>query len=132
MIMAVTLDTQAARLLAEIGFLGISRGLAEPSEVVFMALRRVRPDDEAPAIGLAMVALAQGAPDRAVAALRHARQSEAVLAFRSMAHAQIGEREIAEDLLAELEVGNAAEHLIEIARDALQTAAQPSALRLGR
>lgn len=130
--MAVWLDTQAARLLAEIGFLGISRGLIQPSEVVFAALARVRVEDDAPAIGLAMVALAQGAPDRAANVLQHARQSEPVMAFRAIAHAQLGERDIATDLLADLEAGNAPEHLLDIARDAIASAPTASALRIGR
>jgi len=117
--MAIGLDTAGARLLAEVGFLGISRGLAGPAEVVFAALGRLRPQDEVAAVGLAMVALAQGAPARAVAALRAAPQSEAVMAFRAVAHARLGERAVAQELLADLESGGAAPELIEIARGAV-------------
>ncbi len=125
--MGIEIDGATARLLAEIGFLGISRGLTGPSEVVFAALARLRPQDEVSAIGRALVALAQDAPDRAVAALRAVPQSEAVLAFRCVAHARLGERAEAEELLAELEVGGAPAELVEIGRGAL-AAAQASGL----
>lgn len=127
--MTISIDTQAARLLAEIGFLGIGRGLAGPAEVVFAALGRLRPQDEVAAVGLALVALAQGAPDRAIANLRAGPQTEAVLAFRCVAHARLGERAEAEELLEELESGGAPAELIEIARAALADAGAASGLR---
>lgn len=128
--MTIELTTRQARLLAEIGFLGLGRGLAEPAEVVFAALRRLRPQEEVSAIGVAMVALAQGAPDRAVTALRAGPQTEAVLAFRAVAHARLGERAVAAELLADLEAGGAAPELIEIARGALAVERGPAGLPL--
>jgi hypothetical protein len=120
--MAIELTTGQARLLAEIGFLGLGRGLPEPAEVVFAALRRLRPAEEVSSVGLAVVALAQGASARAVAALKAGPQTEAVLAFRAVAHSRLGERALAEELVADLEAGGAAPELIEIARGALASA----------
>lgn len=126
--MTFDLTTQQARLLAEIGFLGLGRGLAGPAEVVFAALRRLRPHEEVSAIGAALVALAQGAPDRAVAVLRAGPQTEAVLAFRAVAHARLGERAVAAELLDDLESGGAAPELIDIARGALAAERGPAGL----
>ena len=89
--MAIEVSTEEAKLLAEIGFVGIGRDFAGPSKIVFMALGRVRPDEEAAPIGLALVALAQKEPQRAVSVLRDAPQTEAVIAFRAIAYAQVGE-----------------------------------------
>lgn len=118
--MAIEIDSDEARLLVEIGFLGLGRGMPEAAEVVFSAISRLRPGQEAGPVGLALVALAQGAPERAVAILRAAPQTEAVLAFRAMAHARLGDRSMARELRDELRDMGADGALVTIAEDAAQ------------
>jgi len=117
--MAIDVSTEEAKLLAEIGFLGIGRGLPAPSAAVFEALANARPDQEAGPIGLALASLAMQAPDRAVEALRRAPQSETVIAFRVVAHAQLGERAVAQELRDELAEAQADPALLEMADGAL-------------
>jgi hypothetical protein len=117
--MSIDLNTQGARLLAEIGFLGLSRNLPQHSEVVFAALARLRPGEEAGHIGLAMSRLAAGDAQGAVNVLAQARQSETVVTFACLAHAQLGDREMVQELYDELVDMGAPEALREIAEGAL-------------
>ena len=117
--MAIDVDADEAKLLAEIGFLGIGRGLPGPAQMVFTALAALRPDQEAAPIGLALTALAQGAPDRAAALLRAAPQTEAVLAFRVLALARLGDLALARELRDELAASGADTALKAIADTAL-------------
>jgi hypothetical protein len=117
--MSIDLNTQGARLLAEIGFLGLSRGVPQHSEVVFAALTRLRPGEEAGHIGLAMARLAADDAKGAVQVLSRARQSETVIAFACLAHARLGDREMAQELRDELVDMGAPQALREIADGAL-------------
>jgi predicted Zn-dependent protease len=61
---AVVLLADDARLLAEVGFLAAGAGDAARAETIFSALRRLRPGQAYPAIGLAVAWLNAGrAPD---------------------------------------------------------------------
>lgn len=117
--MAIDVDADEAKLLAEIGFLGIGRGMTAPAQVVLAALAALRPDQEAAPIGLALAALAEGAPDRAAALLRRAPQTEPVLAFRALALARMGDLALARELRDELSAAGADAALLEIANSAL-------------
>lgn len=112
--MAIEIDSETARLLTEIGFLGISRGLPAESSAVFAALRLLRPDSEGAAIGAGLAALGRGDAAAAVAHLRDAPQTEPVLAFRCIAHARLGERDVALELRDDLVAMGAGDDLIAI------------------
>lgn len=117
--MSIDLNTKGARLLAEIGFLGLSRDLPQHAEVVFAALARLRPAEEAGPVGLAMARLAAGDAQGAVRVLSQARPSETVIAFSCLAHAQLGDRAMARELRDELEDMDAPQALRDIAEGAL-------------
>lgn len=117
--MSIDLNTQGARLLAQIGFLGLSRNLPQHSEVVFAALTRLRPTEEAGPIGLAVARLSAGDAQGATRILAKARQSETVIAFSCLAHAQLGDRATAQELRDELEDMGAPAALRDIADGAL-------------
>lgn len=117
--MAISIQTRAARLLVEIGFLGLSRGLPKHSVIVFSALASLRPDEEAATIGLGMSLLADGDPTRAVAALKTGPQTDSVLAFSCLAHARNGDKPMAAELRDELQDRGAAQDLLDIANNAV-------------
>ena len=120
--MSITIDQDDAQLLAAIGFTGIGRGLCAQSRTVFEGLEALRPGSEAAAIGLALNAMGQGDHARAIALLRNATQSEAVIAFRVMAHARLGDTGMARELADELRAGGAPDDLLALADGALAAA----------
>ncbi|WP_163850647.1 hypothetical protein [Pseudooceanicola aestuarii] len=120
--MTIELNTEGYKLLAEIGFLGISRGMAQQAEVVFSALHRLRPEEETGPIGLALTHLAANEAQAAVQVLEKARQSDTIIAFRCLAHARLGDRDTARELRDELHETGAAETLTAMADGALAEA----------
>jgi hypothetical protein len=117
--MPIELKAEAVRLFAEIGYLGLGRGQAGLSEIIFDMLSSLRPGEEAGAVGAALSALAQNRPDTAIRLLRAAEQTPAVLAFAAMAHARLGEAAKARALVEDLEAMGADKTLLEMAQAAL-------------
>lgn len=115
----MNLDRDAARLLAEIGFLGIGRGEGADAADIFATLRLLRPQDDAGPIGLALAALGAGACDQAQDILARAPQTEAVVAFAVMAHAMGGDRAQAELLCEDLRAMHPDAGLVAMAEAAL-------------
>lgn len=105
--------------MADIGFAGIGRGRAAEAAMIFAALRALRPEGEVGFVGGALVELAVGRADRAAELLRHAPQTEAVLAFRAMAHARAGDVGLSRELLEDLGFMRADPALVEIAQGAV-------------
>ncbi len=58
------------KLLAEIGFLAISQGQLADARIIFTTLRAFRPDQDFPAIGMALIAIAENAPHNAITLLQ--------------------------------------------------------------
>lgn len=117
--MVEILSSEAARLLASLGMLGLSRGAVEPAETVFKALSLARPEQEIGPIGEALAMLAQGDARRAIVRLRQAPPTDGASLFLALAYAQIGERDEAEDILENL-VASDNDTLRQLARRMLQ------------
>ena len=115
---AVPLSSEDARLLAELGFLGVSRGMAREADAVFKALALARPGGEAAAIGRALVLMGAGDARAAAAILRNAPPTDAVAAFTALALARAGEREDAAERLEDVADGSGP--VAEMAREALR------------
>ena len=115
----MTINADEARLLAQIGFLGISRGALVDSKMIFEALSANRPDQEVGAIGRALIELGAGNPAAARDILAKARQSEAVMSFSVLANVLLGERDQAAEILGELEDIGASDEMIQMARSAM-------------
>lgn len=98
----VTLSPGYAKLFAEIGFLGVSRGHLDDAEAVFSALEAMRPGQEIGPLGRAVVAMARNDFRRAVELLGAAPQTDAVAAFKALALARAGEKEEAGAMLEDL------------------------------
>lgn len=113
------LDRDSTSLLAQIGYLGISRGAPALSAVVFEALHALRPGEDAGTIGLALTHMSKGDPASAARLLEQSAQSEASLAFRVLAHVAIGERAMAAEIFEDLKSMDAPAHLITMAAGAL-------------
>ncbi len=100
--MVEILSTEAARLLASLGMLGLSRGDSRQAETVFRALSLARPDQEIGPVGEGLSMLARGEARGAIARLRRAPPSDGVNLFLAMAYSRIGERDEAQDILENL------------------------------
>ena len=96
------LSTEATRLLASLGMLGLSRGALRQAETVFKALSLARPDQEIGPIGEGLALLARGEARGAVARLRQAPPTDGTSLFLAMAYGQMGERDEAQDILENL------------------------------
>ncbi|MFP7674932.1 hypothetical protein ACG74X_16400 [Marivita sp. S0852] len=118
--MPIRLDSDAVRSLADIGFLGISRGRVAEAARIFDALTRLRPGDEVGPIGLALARLGAGDAAAARAVLAQAPQTEAVMAFTCLAIAQQGDKPAARDLHEELEAIAPGSDFARIAEAAVQ------------
>ena len=113
--MSVNFSTEDVRFLSELGFLGISRGLPSHAAVVFSFLRSVRPKSEVGYIGGAMALLLEEKVQLADEMLRSGPQSEAVLAFRTVALSRLGDVSLAQELKDDLVAMRANEAILEIA-----------------
>ena len=113
------LDADTTRSLAEIGFLGLSRGRTVEAARIFDALHAIRPADEVGAIGRALCLMAQGKPDLAASVLRDATQTPCVMAFACLALARNGDRAAAAEIDAEIAEIAPGSQAHEIARAAL-------------
>lgn len=100
--MVEILSTEAARLLASLGMLGLSRGAIPQAETVFKALSLARPDQEIGPVGEGLSLLAKGQARDAIVRLRQAPPTDSASLFLAMAYRQIGERDEAQDILENL------------------------------
>ena len=117
--MTIEVKSDAVKLFSEIGFLGLSRGQAKSAEEIFAMLTLMRPGEEIGAIGSALSALASGQSDAALAHLRAAEQTPAVIAFMAVAQGQLGAKSTVAELVEDLEAMDADPALLEVARGAL-------------
>jgi hypothetical protein len=109
------------RLLAEVGFVGIGRARFAEAQMIFAAMRAMRPQGEAGFVGGALAALGAGRPDDAAALLRAAPQTESVLAFRAIVHGQIGDHAMVRELVEDLGFMRGGPSTMEIARGAMRS-----------
>lgn len=94
--------TEEARLLVDIGFMALSRGLNDMAAQIFAAVEVARPDGEAGRIGAALVDMARGRLDEAASRLRAMPGSDEAQAFLGMALARMGDRQAATETLERL------------------------------
>jgi hypothetical protein len=66
----MSISPESVALLTDIGFAAASNGLAREALVIFEGVGAVRPQSEAPGVGIAMTHLGRGAYREAVEALR--------------------------------------------------------------
>lgn len=93
------LGTEDVRLLVDIGFMALSAGLDREAETIFEGVKAARPDQEAGPLGLAMVRMARGELDEAVATLRALPPSDAALTYLGLALARRGDKAEAREML---------------------------------
>lgn len=117
---AFDLKPEEMRLLAELGFTGLGQGRFEDAQVIFGAMRVLRPKGEAGFVGGALAALGAGRRDDAAALLRAAPQTESVLAFRALVHRQIGDAAMVRELVEDLGFMRGGSAAMQIASDALR------------
>lgn len=106
--MSERLSAADARLLAEIGFIALSAGLDGEAAAIFGGLEAARPDQEAGALGLAMVQMARGELDAAIALLKGLPPSDAAQTYLGLALARRGDSDEARIVL---------ERVVRTARD---------------
>lgn len=94
--------TEDVRLLTDLGFLALSRGLDRHALAIFEAVRALRPAQEAGPIGIAMVHMYRGELQPAITLLRSLKPSDAALTFLGIALTRQGEHADAQKILADV------------------------------
>lgn len=96
------LDVDDTRLLVELGFTALTGGDTALATTLFEGARAARPREEAGALGLAMVALAEARVGEAEAILRALPPSDAASLYLGLALMQGSDREGGELLLRDV------------------------------
>ncbi len=114
------ISSEELKLLADIGFVAVSRGLFDHASAIFEALKAMRPDGEAGYLGLGMIDILRGTPAAAVTTLQSAPRTDAVYTFLGIALMQSGDinagRRVLEDVratAADTPLARIAEHSLE-------------------
>jgi len=115
------LDTAAARLLVEVGFLALSMGRDTAAETIFAGVSAARPQQEAGPLGLALVHLHRGHLDAAERTLRTLPPTDSVQAFLGLTIARTGDRLQARDILSEVAASAPGTPQAALASDLLAT-----------
>lgn len=94
-----TLETEDVRMLVDIGFIALSRGVDGHAAAIFEGVKAARPTEEAGHLGAALVHLYKGELDAAVAALRKLPPSDAAQTFLGLALSRQGDTSEARRIL---------------------------------
>lgn len=116
---AVSFESDDVRLLADIGFLALSRGLDQHALAIFQGVASLRPAQEAGPLGIALVHMLRGELDAAVKGLRALKPTDAALTFLGLALARQGANEEARTVLADVLSSAPDTPFAAIAREAL-------------
>ncbi|SDR14818.1 hypothetical protein [Pseudovibrio sp. Tun.PSC04-5.I4] len=114
-------DSKTVKMLAEIGFIAVSYGLAEHAEFIFKAFQVMRPDQEAGPLGLSLASMVRGNVDDALAHLEAAPPTDTIQTYRGLALLRKGDLETACEILTEVCEMAAGTPCAEIAAQALST-----------
>lgn len=85
------LHTDQVKLLAELGFIALMRNMDDNARKIFKGVEAARPEQEAAAIGLAMLDLKTNNIDSAIDRLKKFSSSEKALTFLGLAFFRKGE-----------------------------------------
>jgi hypothetical protein len=96
------LEPDDVRLLVDIGFMALSRGLDGPAAAIFAGVAAARPAQEAGPIGTALVQLHRGEVEAAVRGLRALPPSDAARLFLGLALGRQGAAAEARAVLADV------------------------------
>jgi len=98
----MALFPEDVRTLVDIGMIAWSRGHLSEAGKIFEALRLDRPEEEACAIGGALVAMSEHHTTRAIAMLRRIPPTDTARAFLGIALLDHGERQEGAEMLEEV------------------------------
>jgi len=112
-------DSETVKMLAEIGFIAVSYGLADEAESIFKAFKVMRPEQEAGPLGLSLAAMTRGNVDEALAHLDGAPPTDTIQTYRGLALLRKGDQETASEILSEICELAAGTPCAEIAAQAL-------------
>jgi hypothetical protein len=93
------MTSEDVRVLADLGYVALSRGLDQHAMAIFQGVKTARPQGEAGAIGIALVHLLRGDMDTAIKLLRGAGPGDAARTFLGIALARHGDVDEAKKLL---------------------------------
>jgi thioredoxin-like negative regulator of GroEL len=114
------LETEDTRLLTEIGFIALSAGLESQADLIFRGIEAARPGQEAGPLGRALVHLARGEIDAAIAILRALPPSDAALSYLGLALARRGDGTEARAILQRVARTSSDTAFVDLATAALQ------------
>ena len=114
------LETEDTRLLTEIGFIALSAGLDGQADTIFRGIEAARPGQEAGPLGRALVHLARGELDGAIAILRGLPPSDAALSYLGLALARRGDGAEAKAILQRVVRTSSDDAFVNLATATLQ------------
>ena len=98
----VELKADDVRMLVDLGYIALSRGLPDKAAAIFAGVQAARPAHEAGFIGGALVSLARGEMETAVKTLRSLPPTDTARTFLAMALIQSGDRTAAREILLDV------------------------------
>lgn len=114
-------DSETVKVLAELGFIAVSYGLAEHADTIFKAFQVMRPDQEAGPLGRSLAAMTRGNVDEALLCLENAPPTDTIQTYRGLALLRKGEIDTACEILSEVCEMAAGTPCAEIAAQALSS-----------
>lgn len=113
-------ESEDVQLLADVGFLSISRGFDTHAEMIFKGLQGVRPAQEAGYLGEAMVLLFRKDYEKAITLLKKLPPTDGVSTFMGLALMQMGAREDAMEVFSDVIQTASGTPFAEIARQGIE------------
>lgn len=87
------LSSPDVRILTDLGFMSVSRGLLIHAAAIFEGVKAARPQQEAGFIGMALVYIAAGDYEKAISTLKPLPPSDETRAFLGLAYLKQGDKE---------------------------------------
>ena len=119
--MTEILNSEELKLLADIGFIAVSRGLSNHAGAIFDVIREMRPEQEAGFLGHGMIKILEGNASEALKDLEAAPKTDGVLTFLGIAYIQTGNAQKGKELLEEVTASAVGTPFALIAEETLRT-----------
>ena len=122
------IESDEVRMLVDLGFLAVTRGLEKHAQSIFDGVRAVRPDEDAAYIGQALLHIQQNNLSGAVKLLRSRPPSDGIRLFLGMALLRLGDIADAEDVLQDIVKTAREPAMVEMAKVLLASAGDSQSL----
>ena len=125
------IESDEVRMLVDLGFVAVTRGLDKQAQAIFEGVRAVRPNEDAAYIGQALLLIQQNNLSGAVKILRSRPPSDGIRLFLGMSLLRLGDISDAMDVLQDVVKTAREPAMVEMAKVLLASAGEgPNLLAL--